>query len=106
MQPFSYALISIALTVSCMSQSPSSVHSAPVPRSSVPGSAIRIVLVGDSTVNNGGGWGPGFCALMTPNVECINQARNGRSSKSYYDEGLWQPALALHGDYYRDRVNE
>jgi lysophospholipase L1-like esterase len=63
------------------------------------GAPVRIVLVGDSTVNNGGGWGPGFCALMTPNVECINQARNGRSSKSYYDEGLWQTALAQHGDY-------
>ena len=36
---------------------------------------------------------------MTPNVECVNQARNGRSSKSYYDEGLWQNALAQHGDY-------
>jgi lysophospholipase L1-like esterase len=63
------------------------------------GAPVRIVLVGDSTVNNGGGWGPGFCALMTPNVECINQARNGRSSKSYYDEGLWQTALAQRGDY-------
>ena len=63
------------------------------------GAPVRIVLVGDSTVNNGGGWGPGFCALMTPNVECVNQARNGRSSKSYYDEGLWQNALAQHGDY-------
>jgi lysophospholipase L1-like esterase len=63
------------------------------------GAPVRIVLVGDSTVNNGGGWGPGFCALMTPNVECVNQAKNGRSSKSYYDEGLWQTALAQHGDY-------
>lgn len=63
------------------------------------GAPVRIVLVGDSTVNNGGGWGPGFCALMTPNVECVNRARNGRSSKSYYDEGLWKDALALHGDY-------
>jgi lysophospholipase L1-like esterase len=61
--------------------------------------SIRIVLVGDSTVNNGGGWGPGFCALMTPNVDCVNLARNGRSSKSYYDESLWQGALAQHGDY-------
>src|ERR1017187_7348275 len=61
--------------------------------------SIRIVLVGDSTANNGGGWGPGFCALMTPNVDCVNLARNGRSSKSYYDEGLWQAALAQHGDY-------
>jgi len=63
------------------------------------GAPVRIVLVGDSTVNNGGGWGPGFCALMTPNVECVNLARNGRSSKSYYDEGLWQNALAQHGDF-------
>lgn len=63
------------------------------------GSPVRIVLVGDSTVNNGGGWGPGFCALTTPNVDCVNLAANGRSSKSYYDEGLWQKALAQHGDY-------
>jgi pectin methylesterase-like acyl-CoA thioesterase/lysophospholipase L1-like esterase len=61
--------------------------------------SVSIVLVGDSTVNNGGGWGPGFCALMTPNVDCLNLARNGRSSKSYYDEGLWQAALARHGNY-------
>src|ERR1017187_2220615 len=63
------------------------------------GASVRIVLVGDSTVDNGGGWGPGFCALMTPNVECINEAASGRSSKSYYDEGRWQKALARHGDY-------
>jgi len=60
---------------------------------------VKIVLVGDSTVNNGGGWGSVFCGLMTPNVECINLARNGRSSKSYYDEGLWKDALSRHPDY-------
>jgi pectin methylesterase-like acyl-CoA thioesterase/lysophospholipase L1-like esterase len=64
-----------------------------------PQAKIKIVLVGDSTVNDEGGWGPGFCALMTPNVECINLARNGRSSKSYYDEGLWTKVLAQHADY-------
>ena len=63
------------------------------------GSPVKIVLVGDSTVNNGGGWGPGFCALLTPNVTCVNLARNGRSSKSYYDEGWWAGALAQHADY-------
>lgn len=63
------------------------------------GAPVRIVLVGDSTVNNGGGWGPGFCPLMTQNVTCINEAANGRSSKSYYDEGLWQKALTQHADY-------
>lgn len=65
-----------------------------------PGKPIKIVLVGDSTVNTGGGWGPGFCALLTPNVTCVNKARNGRSSKSYYDEGAWKGALAERGDYY------
>jgi lysophospholipase L1-like esterase len=63
------------------------------------GAAVRIVLTGDSTVALGGGWGAAFCALLTPNVECINVARNGRSSKSYYDEGLWQDALSKHPDY-------
>jgi len=63
------------------------------------GAPVRIVLVGDSTVNNGGGWGPGFCALMTKNVDCINIAKNGRSSKSYFDEGWWTKALAEHGDF-------
>ena len=63
------------------------------------GAPVRIVLVGDSTVAVGGGWGVAFCSLLTANVDCVNVARNGRSSKSYYDEGLWKDALAKHGDY-------
>ena len=63
------------------------------------GAPVKIVLAGDSTVNVGTGWGPGFCALLTPNVECVNLAHNGRSSKSFYDEGLWKGVLAEHGDY-------
>jgi lysophospholipase L1-like esterase len=63
------------------------------------GAPVRIVLTGDSTVALGGGWGAAFCALVTPNVECVNLARNGRSSKSYYDEGLWKNALETHPDY-------
>ena len=63
------------------------------------GAPVRIVLTGDSTVALGGGWGAAFCGMMTPNVECINLAKNGRSSKSYYDEGLWQVALNKHPDY-------
>lgn len=76
-----------------------SVHRAPAQTAVAAQPQVRIVLVGDSTVNNGGGWGPGFCALMTPNVTCVNLARNGRSSKSYYDEGWWTGALAQHADY-------
>jgi lysophospholipase L1-like esterase len=64
------------------------------------GGPVKIVLVGDSTVNAGGGWGKGFCAVMTPNVTCVNDALNGRSSKSFIDEGAWKKALANKGDYY------
>jgi lysophospholipase L1-like esterase len=61
---------------------------------------VKIVLVGDSTVATGGGWGPGFCKVMTPNVTCVDLALNGRSSKSFIDEGAWTKALAEKGDYY------
>jgi lysophospholipase L1-like esterase len=66
----------------------------------IQGGPVKIVLVGDSTVNAGGGWGKGFCAIMTPKVTCINEALNGRSSKSFIDEGAWKKALDDHGDYY------
>lgn len=64
------------------------------------GAPVKIVLVGDSTVNAEGGWGKGFCEIVTPNVTCINDALNGRSSKSFIDEGAWAKALADKGDYY------
>ncbi len=60
---------------------------------------IRIVLAGDSTVNDQGGWGSGLRASFGAGVEVINLAKNGRSSKSFRDEGLWAPALAAKADY-------
>jgi lysophospholipase L1-like esterase len=63
------------------------------------GKPIRILLVGDSTVNDEGGWGPGFAASFGPDVEIVNRAMNGRSSKSFRDEGRWEPALELKPDY-------
>ena len=61
---------------------------------------IRIVLVGDSTVTDDSGWGSGFKQLVTADVEVINTAANGRSSKSFIDEGRWTEALAKRGQYY------
>lgn len=61
---------------------------------------IRIVLVGDSTVTDGAGWGAGFKQLLNDNAECVNTAAGGRSSKSFINEGRWEKALALKGDYY------
>jgi lysophospholipase L1-like esterase len=66
----------------------------------IEGGPVKIVLVGDSTVALEGGWGPGFCAVMTKNVTCLDLARNGRSTKSFVDEGSWTKALAEKGDYY------
>jgi lysophospholipase L1-like esterase len=60
---------------------------------------IKIVPVGDSTVNDEGGWGTGFRASFGPPVECLNLAKNGRSSKSFRDEGAWAPALAAKPSY-------
>jgi lysophospholipase L1-like esterase len=57
-----------------------------------------IVLVGDSTVNDQGGWGPGFRASL-PNATVVNLAQNGRSSKSFRDEGRWEPALTRHATH-------
>jgi len=60
---------------------------------------LKIVLVGDSTVNDEGGWGPGLRAALGPHVEVVNLALNGRSSKSFRDEGRWEPALAAKPDF-------
>ena len=60
---------------------------------------IKIVLVGDSTVEIAHGWGPGFAKLLAPTAQCVNWARGGRSSKSFMAEGLWKKALAEKPDY-------
>jgi len=61
---------------------------------------VRIVLVGDSTVTDDSGWGSGFKHHVADGVEVINTAANGRSSKSFIDEGRWADALAKRGQYY------
>ena len=60
---------------------------------------VRIVLAGDSTVTDTAGWGTGFKKAVNEDVEVVNLARGGRSSKSFRDEGLWQQVLDAKGDY-------
>jgi len=60
---------------------------------------IRIVLAGDSTVNHSSGWGSGFCDDLVGQVECFNMSKNGRSTKSFRDEGWWQRSLDLKPTY-------
>lgn len=59
----------------------------------------RIVLVGDSTVTDDSGWGAGF-ARIAHGADVVNTAANGRSSKSFIDEGRWAKAIEARGDYY------
>jgi lysophospholipase L1-like esterase len=65
-----------------------------------PAHKIRIVLVGDSTVNDKNGWGSGFALFLKGDIECTNTAMNGRSTMSFMKEGRWTNALALKRDYY------
>ena len=60
----------------------------------------HLVLVGDSTVTDLSGWGLGFRQFAGVGLQVSNAARSGTSSKSYRDEGHWEKALALKGDYY------
>jgi lysophospholipase L1-like esterase len=57
--------------------------------------AVKLILIGDSTVQPGSGWGGAFCAEhVTSFAACVNLGRGGRSSSSYTAEGSWQLALA------------
>src|SRR4051812_35573474 len=58
-----------------------------------------IVLVGDSTVAEGNGWGPGFREHLVGDIQCINKALNGRSTKSFIDEAHWKETIELKPDF-------
>ncbi len=60
---------------------------------------VRILLIGDSTVTDEIGWGAGFKARLANGTECMNLAKNGRSSRSFIGEGLWAAALEHRADY-------
>ncbi|MGC3970711.1 MAG: GDSL-type esterase/lipase family protein [Pirellulales bacterium] len=61
--------------------------------------AIKVVLVGDSTVTDTAGWGGAFGELLQPPAVCVNHAKGGASTKSYYASNLWKAALAEKPDY-------
>lgn len=58
------------------------------------GAADRLILVGDSTVASGGGYGDYLCRRLRPDTVCLNLAKNGRSSGSFRAEGRWDEVLA------------
>lgn len=70
---------------------------------------IRILMIGDSTMANKDtskgsperGWGMVLQNFFTDAVEVDNHAQNGRSTKSFINEGRWDKVLARirPGDY-------
>ena len=69
---------------------------------------IRIYLIGDSTMadkpledNPERGWGQMLPEFFNEHVHIFNHAVNGRSTKSFIDEGRWQTVLdsLKAGDY-------
>ena len=69
--------------------------SASQPRTDAPPiRAYKVILVGDSTMAPGSGWGSMFCAEhVKSSVACLNLGRGGRSTRSYRQEGSWAIAL-------------
>ena len=71
--------------------------------------ALRLHLAGDSTLAEKlpekrpeTGWGEPVAALFAPgSVQVVNHARNGRSTRTFIEEGRWQALLdsATPGDY-------
>ena len=62
-----------------------------------------IILVGDSTMAPLNGYGDVLCRAVVPGVECLNMAKNGRSSKSFRAEGLWDDVLLRLKDHVPHR---
>lgn len=58
-----------------------------------------LFVIGDSTANNnangGLGWGDPFKSYFdTSKINVVNRARAGRSSRTYFTEGLWEKTLS------------
>src|ERR1043165_5496417 len=69
---------------------------------------IKVYLIGDSTCANKEikaypetGWGMPFTYFFDSTVVVDNRAKNGRSTKSFIEEGLWKPIVdnLNEGDY-------
>jgi lysophospholipase L1-like esterase len=75
----------------------------------LPPQSKRVVyLIGDSTMANKEvraypetGWGMPFTHFFDSTVVVDNRAKNGRSTRTFIDEGLWQPVVdhLKEGDY-------
>jgi lysophospholipase L1-like esterase len=72
------------------------------------GKKTTIYLVGDSTIANKEieaypetGWGMPFTYFFDSTITVQNHAKNGRSTRTFFEEGLWKPIVEnlKEGDY-------
>jgi len=61
----------------------------------------RVILVGDSTMATRTGYGDALCGLFLWQVECLNLARGGRSTKTFRADGSWERVSAALADRAR-----
>jgi lysophospholipase L1-like esterase len=93
----------------------------PPPSSAAPLRNIKVYLIGDSTMSikevrayPETGWGMPFAYFFDATVSVDNRAKNGRSTKTFLNEGLWQSVAEdlKEGDYvfiqfgHNDEVKE
>ena len=73
-----------------------------------PPDAITVYMIGDSTMSEKEveaypetGWGTPFAVFFDESVTVENHARNGRSTRTFLEEGRWQPVVnnLEAGDY-------
>lgn len=69
---------------------------------------VKVWLIGDSTIAQKQsnkypetGWGMPFANYFTADVQVKNKAKNGRSTRTFLQENLWQPIVdsLQEGDY-------
>lgn len=88
------ALLAVPAGVQAQSAPPEPRAPGEVPKARTdapPIKAIKLILVGDSTMAPGSGWASMFCAEhVKSSVACLNMGRGGRSTRSYRQEGSWE----------------
>jgi lysophospholipase L1-like esterase len=82
------------LLIACVSVSAQSPSPSPTPNPKLP----TLFVIGDSTANNnangGRGWGDPLIAYFdSSKINVLNRARGGRSSRTFFTEGLWDKVL-------------
>src|SRR5215831_11960168 len=86
-------IVGVSLSLSCTREIRAAETNAPFLKAPPP--RPTLYLIGDSTVNTPTkgqlGWGKPIAALFDTNrINVLNKARGGRSSRTYYTEGLWE----------------